>query len=304
VLRYADHWQLGSPFEQYVRERVSFCNTLVDRIVAGLPTDSANHWQQIGYEDRLLTACEPYHLWVLEAPGWVQTALPLAKAGLNVHFVANLEPYRTRKVRILNGAHSMLAPLGYLAGMLTVREAIANPLVAGFVRNALHNEVIPFLPGDAGELQQYAATTIERFGNPAIRHDLLAITLNSVAKYRTRLVPSALAYIKNKQFVPEHIAFAFAALIFFYRGLKAGAQIPIKDDPAIVEYFRQKWEITRYTQPSLENMVTDVMAQNEWWGTDLALFPFFVERIAHHLYLIDQIGVLDAIRELNEDVLA
>ncbi len=301
VWQYANAWNLGTTFATYLRESVSFCNTLVDRIVPGFPAEPEPFWHALGFQDHLLTLCEPYHLWVLEAPPWVQAALPLPAARLNVVFTDNLEPYRVRKVRILNGAHSILAPVGYLAGLTTVQEAMKHPVVGRFLSTALEKEIVPFVPGSAEEITCYWNEIAARFMNPAIRHELIAITLNSIAKYRVRLVPSVLAHIRHQQFVPERLAFAFAALVFFYRGWKSGEPIPMKDDPAVIRYFQERWMATRYTPESIRALVQDVLGKKEWWGLELASQTHFSERVAYYLYQIDQLGVLDVLRELNED---
>ncbi len=302
VLRYADHWQLGEAFKDYVRTH-AFCNTLVDRIVPGKPADEETLMRDWGYRDVLITSCEPYHLWAVDAPDWVAHKFPLHKAGVNLVYTDNLEYYRVRKVRILNGSHSIMAPVGFLAGLETVQEAMEHHVVGPFIEACLHEEIVPSLPGDHAALEAYSQEVQQRFRNPAIRHALLSITLNSFAKWRVRLLPSIESYYKKNELVPERICFGLAAQFFLYRGLKSGKEIGLKDDPAVIATLRQCWQEASFTEAGLETLVGQLLRQTNWWGKDLNDLRGLREKVGHYLYVIDQHGIRSGIDELNRNLI-
>ncbi len=166
----------------------------------------------------LVVMGEWFHLLVIEAPEVVSKAFPADKIGLGVKFVKDLTPYRTSKVRILNGAHTARVPVAYLHGLRTVRESMEDKTVGEFIRKAVNDEIIPTLDLPKEELQQFANDVMERFLNPYIRHELMSIALNSISKYKVRVLPSLLKYIELKKQLPEKLVFSLAALIRFYKG--------------------------------------------------------------------------------------
>ncbi len=301
VLNYADHWQLDKPFIDYIN-RITFCNTLVDRIVPGRASDETNLMHTLGYQDCLITSCEPYHLWAVEAPPWVPEVFPLHKAGVNFIYTDQLEYYRVRKVRILNGAHSIMAPVGYLAGIETVQQSIEHKIIGSFITDCIREEILLTLPGNPMELRPYAEEIIQRFQNPTIRHALMSITLNSFSKWRVRLLPSIKSYYQVKEFVPERISFGLAAQFFLYRGLKAGKDIDLKDDPLIIKEMKHHWQNASFTEKGMEQLAEVLLSNSSWWGEDLSSIRGLKEKVGHYLYLIDQIGIVASLEELRKNV--
>lgn len=191
VQHYVARWQLPTDFCAWLDAACAFCNTLVDRIVTGFPTDEIAALQtQLGYRDDFLVAGELYHLWAIQGPAWVAQALPLHQAGLNVQWVQDLAPLRARKVAILNGAHTLLAAVARPLGLDSVHSALADADVANFLTHTLHTEVLPSLPGPAPALQTYTSEVLRRFRNPYLHHALDAIALNMESKCLTRLWPA------------------------------------------------------------------------------------------------------------------
>ena len=265
VLQYAQSWDLPQDFAAWVKAHVIFCNTLVDRIVPGFPQDTIREVQQeLGYEDTLVVTAEPYHLLVIEAPESVRQAFPAEAAGLQVKFVSDLTPYRTSKVRILNGAHTTLVPVAYLHGLRTVQEAVEDAEVGPFIREAIYTEIVPTLDMPQEELEQFASDVLERFRNPFIRHELLSISLNSVSKYKVRVLPSVLAYINRHGRQPERLLHALAALILFYRGEWRGEKIPLNDSHDVLQFFEKAWQLG-----DAAAVVAAVLANTDFWDTDL-----------------------------------
>lgn len=275
VLQYATHWKLSEDFTHWISSSVAFCNTLVDRIVPGFPKDNIAEIQQsIGYEDNLVVKAEPFHLWVIEAPASVRQSFPVEKAGLHVTFVDDLTPYRTRKVRILNGAHTALVPVAYLRGLRTVKESVDDPFSGEFIRNAIFEEIIPTLDLSREELHQFAKDVLERFQNPFIRHELISISLNGVSKYKVRVLPSVVEYHKRTGTLPQRLLQSLAALIRFYKGDAGGEIIPLNDTPEILAFFKKVWSTA-----NAEHVVKEVLSNQDFWGQDLTRIEGLQEKV-------------------------
>jgi tagaturonate reductase len=288
VLETAHAFDLSAAFVRWVHEACLFTNTLVDRIVTGYPADEVDALVgALGYQDDLLVAGEHFHQWVIETPSSIADELPLAAAGLNVVETRELRPYRERKVRILNGAHTMMALSGFLAGCDTVGECMDDARVRAHVERAVRDEIIPAIASPDGgfpeaELAQYAETVFERFRNPFIRHRLPSIALNSVSKVRVRIVDTLLDHARRFGRLPPHLTFAVAALCAHHRGnevedgallgRRAGDAYRIEDTPAALAFFVAAW---RACPPGAETperclaLVRRLLAREDFWGQDL-----------------------------------
>ena len=248
VMKQIANWGLDDGFKSWVEDACIFTSTLVDRIVTGYPrTEYAQLWEELGYEDNLLDTCEPFALWVIESAKDISDELPLAKTGLPVIFTDNQKPYKQRKVRILNGAHTSFVLASYCAGNDTVGESMKDADFAGFMHDVIYDEVIPTLDLPKEDLLSFAGAVKSRFENPFIRHELLSIALNSVSKWRARCLPSVIEYYKRFGKVPKNLAFSLAALINFYSsdergegcliGHRGEGTYQIKDDAAVLDFF-------------------------------------------------------------------
>ena len=253
VLQYAELWGLGEGFVNWIEQENVFCNTLVDRINTGYPKDEA---LDLGYEDKMVNTSEFFHLWVIETDYDIEKEMPFSKAGLNVIVTKDaLERYRTRKVRILNGAHTSMVPYALLSGLGTVKSCIEDKTMHDFLYACLFEEIIPSLDMSHEELTAYAESVLVRFDNPYIKHYLSSIALNSVSKFRVRVLPSILDYIRKFDKMPRHLLFSFAKLIEFY---KKGEP---NDAPDVMAYMK-------------EASIAEILSNEELWGADLrALIP-------------------------------
>ncbi|ERM82769.1 hypothetical protein P872_04425 [Rhodonellum psychrophilum GCM71 = DSM 17998] len=266
ILKYAKLWHLSEAFSSWIEEANSFCNTLVDRIVPGFPRETIGEIQEeLGYEDNLVVMAEPFHLWVIEGPEGLEKEFPAAQAGLQVKFVKDQNPYRTRKVRILNGAHTALVPVAFLKGFRTVRESVEDPEMGEFIKATIFGEIIPTLDLPKEELEQFANDVLDRFRNPFIRHELVSISLNSISKFKVRVLPSILEYHRIKGIWPAHLIQSFAALIAFYKGEINGEPIPLKDDEPVMAFFKEVWK-----EENLETVVEKTLGRIDFWGMDLS----------------------------------
>jgi len=283
ILRYAGLWRLPEDFKLWITSYNQFCNTLVDRIVPGFPKETIHEIQQsIGYDDNMVVQAEPFHLWVIEGPENLQQEFPANKAGLQVKFVKDLTPYRTRKVRILNGAHTTLVPVAYLAGIRTVKDSIDDKNIGTYIRNVIFNEIIPTLDLPADELAQFANDVIERFQNPFIKHELLSIALNSISKFKVRVLPSVLEFKKRTGKLPLDLLYSLAALIRFYKGEWHGDVIPLNDSPEILNFFKVAWQ-----EPDLQEVVHKVLSNESFWDQDLTRIDGLADEVTRSLKQIE-----------------
>lgn len=291
ILQYAEDWGLGDEFVEWINEDNIFCNTLVDRIVPGYPREKIDAiTQELGYKDNLVVEGEQFHLWVIEGPETVKEEIPAEVCGLNIVFTDNMEPYRTRKVRILNGAHTSLVPVGYLYGIDKVRESLEDPVVGNFLKEAIFEEICPTLDLPDEELKQFSNDVIDRFRNPYLEHALISISLNSTSKYKTRVLPSVLEYIKRKKALPKRLLFSLAALIAFYKGERNGEAIPLKDDASALEFFKAQWATN-----NVPAIVKATLQNTDFWGEDLTKYDGLTELVTKYLENIVNKGIETAI---------
>lgn len=299
ILKLADLWNLEEDFKAWLEEGSTFCNSLVDRIVPGYPRERIEEiTKELGYEDNLVVEGEHFHLWVIEGPAWVKDVFPADKAGLNVLFVDDMTPYRTRKVRILNGAHTCMVPVAYLYGIDTVREAVESPVIGEFVRTSIFEEIIPTLDLPQNELEDFANAVIDRFKNPFIKHQLMSIALNSMSKFETRVLPSVLEYQARKNELPKKLVFSLAALIAFYKGERNDERISLADDQDILNLFMELWKSNDGTEVYLKELVTKVLRNERIWNMDLNQVPNLTEMVADYLIKIEKLGITEALKEV------
>lgn len=287
ILEYAALWKLEAGFANWIEAHNVFCNTLVDRIVSGFPQErAAKLFEWLGYEDRLLTMGELYHSWIIEAPPSLLEEFPVdrTRTPLNVKVVDDAAPYRTIKVRLLNGAHTAMAPLGVLLGIESVREAMENDALATFIRDLIFQEVIPSVTNvPPGELEAFADDVFDRFRNPHIHHRLLTIALNSSSKVKERILPSLLGYLDETGELPERLVIAFAAFIRLYRGEWQGASIPLNDDPEVLSWFAKQWA----EADSTAALVQGLLGEAALWDRDLTAVPGLAEGVSQRLQEIE-----------------
>jgi tagaturonate reductase len=298
----ADRWSLGNEFLGWLDGNVVFCNTLVDRIVPGKPEPerAAELEEMLGYRDELLTVCEPYRLFAIEAPRDARDRLGFAAADPGVVIADDIEPYRLRKVRLLNGSHSLLAPLALQCGVTTVLDAVGDEDLGEFLRRTMFDELVPAC-GVSGA-SEFAADVLDRFSNPYIRHALIDIMLQATAKVRARVVPTIVDYEKREGRTPELTSFGFASFLLFQRGdslesRRAAGQVIPADDGA--QLIRDLWRATDASANSgIARFVDRVCGEQSLWGNDLRTLPGFNEATTIHLSKILQHGVRPALTQL------
>ena len=293
ILRYIEHWELGSEFENWYKTACGVYSTLVDRIVPGYPKDSIDSiLDRIQLDDKLVVQAEIFHLWVIEAPAWVEKEFPASKAGLNVLFVPSEKPYHDRKVTLLNGPHSALAPVAYLAGLNTVRESVEHETVGRFVDKVVFGELLKTLDLPESELRKFANDVLDRFRNPFVKHFVTSIMLNAFPKFKTRDIPGLKVYQQRFGELPAGLVLGLAAIITYYKGgVRAdGAAIVPNDDAAIVELLGRLW-----AGGDIAAVAQGVLAAEMIWNEDLNAVPGLTTLLTRLLTSIQEMGMMKTI---------
>ncbi|MFB1099699.1 tagaturonate reductase [Terribacillus sp. JSM ZJ617] len=291
VLLHCRDWNLPNEFISWLHDHNLFLSSLVDRIVPGFPEQEAETiFRESGYEDPFLNVVEPYHLWVIQGDGRLDDLLPLKKSGLNVNWVDDLKPFQLRKIRILNGSHTLMAQLGILMGIEIVREAVTHKEMALFIKNTIIEEIIPSLDLNPMESLAYGEAVWERFLNPFLQHRLSDISLNACSKFQSRLLPTLKAYVIKNGRLPENIMKALAAIICFYKvelldGRYVGSDFNgktyiIRDNERVLEFFHSQWGLLQSEERSLHTMVKGILQNKEIWGENLHEIPGVTEKTA------------------------
>lgn len=299
ILQYASNWDLGEEFEEWIESHNIFCNTLVDRIVPGIKKeDLPKEMEKVGFEDHMMTVGEAFHFWAIEGPEQIQKEFPLDELGLNVVFTQDLTPFRKRKVRILNGAHTSMVPVGILYGCESVREAVEDEVMGSFVKHCMFQEIIPSLNMPSHKLAEYADEILDRFRNPFIHHRLISISLNSISKFCTRVLPSILDYHKKQGELPKGLVFAMAALIHFYKGEHEGESIPLNDDEKAISFLQHLWQQCDGSKPAFSDMTQAILRWEYAWKKDLSTISGLGELLREYLVKIEQGGMKSALNSL------
>ncbi len=296
VLRHAEDWNLEKEFIDWVEKSNYFFNTLVDRIVPGYPKDEIEAvTEKLKYEDKLVVSAEIFHQWVIKGDEKVNDELPFTKAGLNVIWTDDITPYRTLKVRILNGSHTMFTIPSYLAGNDTVKESVEGNLTGELIKEGLFNEILPTLKIDEDKKNKFADAIIERFQNPFIKHYLLSITLNSISKFKVRVLPSLLKYHEQNNSVPEVLSFSLAALIVFY--LKNipmnGRKYSVNDDEEVINYFDNLND-----EEDAKKIVNKVLANEKFWDKNLNEVDGLTQKVTEYYNQILTGGIKTTIENI------
>ena len=306
---YIDLWKLDDGFKKWVNESCVFTSTLVDRIVPGFPRDEKEEiCESLGYNDDLLDTAEPFALWVIESPVDISRELPLDKAlegktNMDIIFTDNQKPYKQRKVRILNGAHTSFVLAAYLMGHDTVKESMDDDLVRDFMNQTIEEEIIPTLTLPKDELEAFAAAVQDRFNNPFIKHALLSISLNSVSKWKARCMPSLLGYVDKYGKLPKNLAFSIAALLAFYQGERIengalignrnGEEYKIMDDPDVLAFFLENGKL------SSKELTDKYLSNVSFHGQDLTKIEGLAAEVAQDLENIRTLGARKAMEGLK-----
>jgi len=296
--------ELGDAFLSWLDLNVEFCSSLVDRIVPGKPDPAtlAALEKELGYQDQLLSMAEPYRLWAIEGSKHAASLLSFSEADPGVVVTDDIERFRELKVRLLNGTHTLSCGIAVLAEIDTVKNGMTDPLLSAYIKALMELEIGPAIPYkiDKEAILAFSNTVADRFANPFIEHQWINITVQYSMKMKIRILPLLLNYQQLFQKVPQHIAFGFAAFLFFmkseekdgkYYSGSEGLHYLINDDSAA--YFHGKLQAAPSEQAYLDAIFNDT----EFWGTDLNMLKGFKEAVSAYYRNIQQDGVKNALQK-------
>ena len=296
IEKYIELWKLGEDFKCWFETACAVYSTLVDRIVPGFPRkDIDSIKERLGYDDNLVAQGETFHLWVIEAPLSLSVEFPADKAGLNVKFVPSEAPYHARKVTLLNGPHTVLAPVSWLSGIDIVRDACQDAVVGKFVRKVMFDELLPTLDLPKEELEKFANDVLDRFKNPFIDHAVTSIMLNSLPKYQTRDLPGLKTFLKRKGVLPDGLVLGLAAILTYYKGYtRADGTVSHPQDSAEnIALVQNLWKTG-----DVHRVAEGVLAAASVWGENLNEIPGLTDKLAGYLYAIQKHGMVDTVKEI------
>lgn len=303
ILQYAAAWQLPAGFTAWLTAACVFADTLVDRIVTGYPEKEAPAlFEELGYEDRLLVKAEPFALWVIGEPA-VASQFPVNSEGFPVEYTDRLQAFKEQKVRILNGAHTAMVLGAYLSGLDYVGQCMSDSVIRRQLDQTVFGEIVPTVHLPKEKAEAFAQAVYERFANPFVKHALLAISLNSVSKWRTRILPAFKDSLAATGRLPKWLTYSLAALLAFYRTEEAGDHCllgqrgsntyEIHDDAMVLQAFRESaGQVTA-------DYVRSLMGRIDFWGEDLTQIPGFAPAVIAHLDRMAAIGVKAHIGEVG-----
>ncbi|SFE11826.1 tagaturonate reductase [Flavobacterium phragmitis] len=297
ILQYVDLWKLEDAFKTWVSEACTYHSTLVDRIVPGYPRAEIEEYNnKLDYEDNLIVAAEPFFLWAIEGGDDLKAKLPFHKTDLNVKIVDDIRPFKMIKVRILNGAHTAMVPFSLLHGNKLVMETVNGDFTGEFV-NSVISEISETLDMDKNEITAYSEEVMDRFKNPFIKHALADIALNSVSKFKVRVLPSLLGYYNANKKLPVNLTFSLASLIRFYKGTWNGQSLPVKDGEDITTFFNGLWKSDDY-----EKIARLTLQNKGFWDQDLTEIPGLTRAITIGLEEIDSNGIEAGFAKFQERI--
>jgi len=299
--------RLDERFINWMNDCNDFCNSLVDRIVPGKITGTAQQGlqQELGYEDNLMIMSETFGLWAIETVNErTKSLLSFSKTFPNVHLVPNIDKFRELKLRLLNGSHNLSCAIGVIAGFKTVKEAMADPIFDAFMQKLINQEIAHAIIGDEitlAEAQGFGSQVLERYHNPYIEFEWLSICIQDTSKIRIRVVPIVLQHDQQYGFVPDGICLSFAAYMLFmkgklaqdgtYWGLLNGQTYQIDDDFAA--HLCDKWN-----NFSGQDLVIAVLEDEELWGANLAGLTGFADRVSFFLDNLAAKGFFETVKQL------
>ncbi len=294
VNKYIDLWQLPAEFKKWNDTQNYYCNTLVDRIVSGYPKDEAtltHLYNLVGEKDELVSIGEPFGLWAVENKGKISEYIKDGRHNIDVVLTDNIKYYKKRKVRVLNGSHTNIVPVGLWLGKTTIYDCMVDAHLNKFLSDTLTNEIIPFVSDDIAATTNFAESVKERFFNPYLNHQLTSIALNSISKWKARDLPSFKDYYEKNGKIPANLTKGFACLMAMYKITEKGddekyyAKLPFRtiemhDDEKYLEYFANGGCVLKF------------MADESVWGEDLTKYDGFAETVKTYVKQLRQ-GCLD-----------
>lgn len=278
---------------QWIEREASFPCTMVDRIVPAMTVESSGELAQaLGVNDPCGVICEPFRQWVIEdnfvngRPDW-----DIAGA----RFVEDVTPFEEMKLRMLNGSHSFLAYLGYLANHQTIYQTMQNASFRSAVKSLMMQEQAPTLnmPDDV-DLNHYADSLIERFSNSAIAHQTYQIATDGSQKLPQRLCQSLRYHLAREHQAPWLTIAIAGWMVYVCEQDQAGNAIAVRDP--LLNIIRER----RKNASNAQQLVESLLSIESIFGQDLINNRRFVSQLSHRLDRIRQLGAERALTETLE----
>ena len=288
LIKCASHWSLPDPFLKWIEDHNHFCNSLVDRIVPGFPSDQQEKlWRRIEWKDEMMVRCEDYHYWVMDNKELIKNEIPFHDTELNVNLVEDVAIHRKIKVRVLNGAHTAMVPIALMDGLKFVSQAMNHSLISEYIKRMVLEEILPFIEAPEAELEQFASDVFKRFRNANIQHHLIDISLQSITKFRLRLLPTIKEYYAEHHKTPPLASGSLAALMALYIHQSQLKAPEIKANPENLTWMRQAWkEKTGY-----DDFAKTILGNVEFWQENLNDIPGLTDCFAADLQQLIEVGV-------------
>ena len=293
VDKYIALWALPAAFKAWNDEQNFYCNTLVDRIVSGYPRDEetkAHLTKLIGETDELMSIGEPFGLWAVEKKGNIAEYIKEGVHNIEVVLTNDIGYYKKRKVRVLNGSHTNLVPTALMLGAVTVYDCMVDEKLSAFVESTLKDEIIPYVSSDVAATTVFANSVKDRFMNPFLNHQLVSISLNSISKWRARVLPSFKDYYVEHGKLAPNLTIGFSYLMALYSSIEKQGEgyfvkvpnrtIELKDDLPYLEYFAKG------------NSIVNFMADEKVWGEDLTAYAGFADKVQENVEKIKKGEIL------------
>lgn len=279
--------QLDKDFESWINQHNFFCNSLVDRIVTGKPSekDIQLFEETNGYNDDLLIVAEPYCLWAIEGNEKVKSILSFEQADNGVFVIPDIELNRELKLRLLNGTHTLSCAAAFVSGFEMVNAATKDERFVAFLES-LMSEIRTAMPVRVDESMavQFSEAVLDRFKNPYIEHQWINIAQQYTTKIITRVLPILKQHYRLYNTAPVTIAKGFAAYIYLvskieqtgneYYILHNNTRYAFKDDKVgpVVEVVRS----------SSSHVAAGIFGLEQVWGEDLSKLPNWANTVQHY----------------------
>jgi tagaturonate reductase len=306
VLELAHLNGLEEAFIEWLETANHFCSSLVDRIVPGKPDEQvlSRLYDELGYEDGLLTMSEVYRLWAIEGDDEVRDVLSFAQVDEGVVIAPDITLQKELKLRLLNGTHTLSCGLAFLAQFQTVKEAMDDAAMSSFITDVMMKELAPSIPYTVAPevAHSFGNKVLDRFRNPHIRHQWINITVQYTSKMKMRVVPILLKHYETTSSAPQLFSTGFAAYLLFLKptreegnkfyGELNGIEYAIQDDS--VDSFAKRWNTL-----NPEELVREVLGDTALWGVDLNTLPLFYESVLEKLNLLMSPGAREVVESLQ-----
>ncbi|MBB1271896.1 mannitol dehydrogenase family protein [Psychromonas sp. SR45-3] len=288
--------QLNTELHQWIVENVTFPCTMVDRIVPKVTDNDKNKIQSLLHlRDECGVITEPFCQWIIEdnfcnnRPDWDKTSIK------NIIFTDDVLPFEEMKLRLLNGAHSIIAYLGCLSGYETVSDALQDKTFKSFVRSIMDYEITPSLSDVEGvDLENYKSLLIERFENTSLNHKTSQIAMDGSQKIPQRWL-SVIKFAFDQQFNTPGLSLALAAWVIYSRGETLSGETIEVHDP-LKSTFKKIWEDSN----SIDQVIDQYLSLNSIFPSDIASNVLFKTQLTSNVKQLISIGVDQSIEKFAQ----